>query len=291
MAEYNKDERSSAQSVVPKGSVRRTAPMAGFAARTAGERIVAALRAKTGDETAKAEFHERTAERYAYLLGHSKSVLMKAGQLLSFVDLGSGDPTSSFGIYQAALERLQADAPPMDADTAREVVESELGKPIDELFARFEPDPLAAASIGQVHEAVLHDGRKVAVKVQYPGVADAIRADLANTELLATFMQLGTSMVPKYTRVRQRPAAREISARIAEEVDYHHEARNIDRFADHYRGHPFIDVPEVIREVSTARVLTMTFIDGMGWAKARVVDDQELKNRWGEVLYRFGVGT
>lgn len=290
MAEDRKDEPSGAQSVVPKGRIRRTAPMAGFAARTAGERVVAALRAKAGNETAKAEFHERTAERYADLLGHSKGVLMKAGQLLSFVDLGSGDPTSSFGIYQAALERLQADAPPMDADTAREVVESELGKPIDELFARFEPEPMAAASIGQVHEAELHDGRKVAVKVQYPGVADAIHADLANTELLATFMQLGTSMVPKYTRVRQRPAAREISARIAEEVDYHHEARNIDRFADAYRGHPFIRIPDVVTDVSTRRVLTMTFVEGLDWTSARQAE-QDLKDRWGEILYRFAIGT
>lgn len=276
--------------VVPRGRIRRTVPMAGFAARTAGEGVVAALRAKAGNPTAKAAFHERTAGRYAELLGHSKGVLMKAGQLLSFVDLDAMDPASPFGIYQAALERLQAAAPPMDPILARTLVEESLGQSVETAFASFEREPMAAASIGQVHRAVLNDGRQVAVKVQYPGVADAIRDDLANTELLATFFQLGSSLAPNLSRIRHRPAAREITARISEELDYHHEAANITRFADLYRGHPFIRVPEVIPELCTDRVLTMTYLDGLSWQEARGAE-QAVKDRWGEVIYRFVFGS
>lgn len=171
---------------VPQGRIRRTMPLAGFAARAAGGRIVAGLREKTGDTGAVARFHERTAERYSELLGRSKGVLMKAGQILSVMDtgwVGNGQFTG----YQAALAHLQADAPPMDPALAREVLQADLGRAAEEVFAEFDDEPMAAASIGQVHRAVLHDGRRVAVKIQYPGAAEAIRDDLANTELLASF--------------------------------------------------------------------------------------------------------
>lgn len=274
---------------MPTGRLGRTVPLAGFAARTAGDRVLAALRQRTGDPGATDAFHQRTAERYADLLGNSKGVLMKAGQLLSFVDIGSGSD-STFAVYQAALERLQADAPPMGGDTARSMVERELGRPVDAVFARFDEAPLAAASIGQVHEAEMPDGRRVAVKVQYPGVAQAIRSDLANNELLATFLQLGTSLGPRLSRIRHRPAAREISERISEEIDYRHEAGNIDRFAELYRDHPFIRVPETVPEASTERVLTMTYVDGIAYSEAQACD-QALKDRWGEIVYRFAVGS
>ena len=177
---------------VPRGRIRRTMPLAGFTARAAGGRMVAALREKTGDRDAVTRFHERTAARYTELLGHSKGVLTKVGQALSIVD-ASSIGTGGFSPYQKALARLQADAPPMDSALATEVLEADLGRPAAELFAEFSDEPMAAASIGQVHRAVLHDGREVAVKIQYPGAAEAIRNDLANGELLMTFFRFAGS--------------------------------------------------------------------------------------------------
>lgn len=275
---------------VPRGRIRRTMPLAGFTARATGGRMVAALREKTGHDGAVRRFHERTAERYAELLGHSKGVLMKAGQILSMVDasaIGSG----GFSPYQKALTRLQADAPPMDPDLAKEVLQADLGRPAGEVFAEFSDEPTAAASIGQVHRAVLHDGRQVAVKIQYPGAAQAIREDLANTELLATFVRFGASASGTAMQPDFRQMTREIAARIAEEIDYRHEAANITAFSELYGEHPFIrGVPEVIYEASGDRVLTMTYLDGMGWAAAQQAD-QDLKNTWAEVIVRFSMGS
>lgn len=273
---------------VPRGRVRRTMPLAGFTARAAGGRVVAALRKQAGDADAVDRFHERTAERYAELLGHSKGVLMKAGQMVSMVDataVGFGELSP----YQRALTRLQGDAPPMDARLAREVVEAELGCTIGEVFTGFSDEPMAAASIGQVHRATLADGRDVVVKVQYPGVAEAIRDDLANTELLTTFVRFMNSTVPG-SMPDLRRASQELTERISEELDYRHEAANITAFAELYRDHPFIRIPDVVPEGSADRVLTMTYLDGLGWSDA-LTADQDLKNCWAEVISRMLTGS
>lgn len=276
---------------VPRGRIRRTMPVAGFTARAAGGRVVAGLREKTGDAGAVERFHERTAERYADLLGHSKGVLMKAGQLVSMVDpaaVGVGELTP----YQKALTRLQADAPPMDPALARRVLEDELGRPVGDVFADFGSEPMAAASIGQVHRATLHDGRRVAVKIQYPGVAQAIRDDLSNTELLSTVFRFAAGAAGTLGAALPDigEAAAEISARISEELDYRQEAAHITAFADLYRGHPFIRVPDVVPEASADRVLTMTYLDGWDWGAAQDAD-QQLKDTWAEVLTRFITGS
>jgi predicted unusual protein kinase regulating ubiquinone biosynthesis (AarF/ABC1/UbiB family) len=273
---------------VPKGRVRRTMPLAGFTARAAGGRIVAGLRERAGDTGAVDRFHERTAQRYADLLGHSKGVLMKAGQIFSMIDpatVGIGELSP----YQRALTRLQADAPPMDSQLARSVLQADLGRPVEALFAEFTDEPMAAASIGQVHHATLHDGREVAVKIQYPGAAEAIRDDLANTELLTTFYRFAAS-TSGAAMPDLRSTSREIAARIAEEIDYRHEAANIAMFRDLYHDHPFIHVPEVIDAASGDRVLTMTYLHGMDWAAAQHAD-QDLKDTWAEVIWRFVVGS
>jgi predicted unusual protein kinase regulating ubiquinone biosynthesis (AarF/ABC1/UbiB family) len=266
-------------------------PVAGFTARAAGGRMLAGLREKAGEAGAVQQFHERTAERYAELLGHSKGVLMKAGQLVSMVNakaVGAGELSP----YQKALTRLQADAPPMDSALAKNVLHADLGRPVDEVFAEFTDKPMAAASIGQVHRAVLHDGRQVAVKIQYPGVAQAIRDDLSNTELLGTVIRFAAgaagglgAALPDIEHVTG-----EIAERIFEEVDYRHEAANIAAFSDLYRGHPFIRVPEVVPEASGDRVLTMTYLDGLDWAAAQDAE-QALKNTWAEVISRFVTGS
>jgi predicted unusual protein kinase regulating ubiquinone biosynthesis (AarF/ABC1/UbiB family) len=276
---------------LPRGRVRRTMPVAGFTARAAGGRVVAALREKAGDTGALERFHDRTAERYAQLLGHSKGVLMKAGQLVSMVDaaaVGSGELTP----YQQALTRLQADAPPMDAALAKEVLEADLGQPAGAVFAEFTAEPVAAASIGQVHRAVLPGGRQVAVKIQYPGVAEAIRDDLSNTELLATVFRFAAGAAGALGAAMPdiEHAANEISERISEEVDYRREAANICAFSALYRDHPFIRVPEVVPEASGDRVLTMTYMDGLDWAAAQHAD-QNLKDTWAEVIARFATGS
>src|SRR6478609_2273550 len=224
---------------VPRGRIRRTMPLAGFTARAAGGRLVAGLREKTGQDGAVERFHERTAEHYTELLGHSRGVLMKVGQIMSMLDtraLGTG----GFWPYQKAMSRLQADAPPMHPALVREVLDAELGSAVGQ-FAEFTDEPMAAASIGQVHHAVLRDGREAAVKIQYPGVAQAIQDDLANTELLATFLHFAISA--SGIKADVRAVAREAAARISEEVDYRHEAATIAAFGELYRGHPFIRVP------------------------------------------------
>jgi predicted unusual protein kinase regulating ubiquinone biosynthesis (AarF/ABC1/UbiB family) len=221
-------------------------------------------------------------------LGHSKGVLMKAGQIFSMVDLGAVG-NGELSPYQKALTRLQADAPPMDPQLAKDVVAADLGRPAAEVFAEFSGEPMAAASIGQVHRATLHDGRQVVVKIQYPGVAEAIRDDMANGELVTTFFRFASSVsgsaIPDI-----RVAAREITARISEEIDYRHEARNITAFGDLYRDHPFIHVPELIPQACGDRVLTMTYLDGLDWTAAQQAD-QDLKNAWAETIWRFAGGA
>ncbi|HEY1970961.1 MAG TPA: AarF/ABC1/UbiB kinase family protein, partial [Pseudonocardia sp.] len=277
---------------VAKGRVGRVAPLVGLAGRTAGEAVVASLRNRRRDDhqahQARVEFHTRTATHWARQLGRSRGVLMKAGQILSVIMPDTVVENDYRGIYQAAFARLRDDATPMPGELAADIIATELGRPVAELFAQFEPVPIAAASIGQVHAATMPDGRRVAVKVQYPGVAQAIRADLANTELLATFLQLLFTMVPtRLGRLDTAAMGREISDRIGEEIDYRVEAANQQAFADAYRGHPFIRIPEVVPERCTGRVLTMEFVDGLRFAKA-VRAEQRLRDLWGEAIFRFG---
>ncbi len=274
---------------IGRGRLRRTAPLVGLTARTAGEAVIVGLRSKlTGADSS--EFHVRTAERYAELLGRSKGALMKAGQMLSFTSLGPAVGNDFQSTYQAALTRLRNDAPPMAPELAREVLERELGRSTESAFAQFDWEPLAAASIGQVHRARLHDGRAVAVKIQYPGVAAAIRADLKNSELLATFLGLISGLTPRKLSFDLRGAAQEIGERITEELDYRLEAANQTEFAELYRGHPFIHVPEVIGELCTDRVLTQELVEGEPWSEA-LAADQELRDAWAEAIHRFIYGS
>jgi predicted unusual protein kinase regulating ubiquinone biosynthesis (AarF/ABC1/UbiB family) len=221
----------------------------------------------------------RSAEQVAERLGNMKGALMKVGQMASYLDDGLPDPV------RQALAQLQADAPGMSAELAAEVVERELGGAPDAVFVEWDPEPIAAASIGQVHRAVAIDPRTgrevaVAVKVQYPGVDEAIEADLANTQLFGTLLQQGFSGLDPTELVA------EVRDRVTEELDYRREAANQTHFADFYRGHPTIRVPAVLPELSTGRVLTSELVAGVpfsevcGW-------DQEQRNLAGETLFRF----
>ncbi|MFZ1925495.1 MAG: AarF/ABC1/UbiB kinase family protein [Solirubrobacteraceae bacterium] len=275
---------------IGRSRLRRTAPLVGLTVQTAGEAVIARMRGKWTDAE-RSEFHMRSAERYAELLGHSKGALMKVGQMASFAILSPAVPAELQSIYQTSLMRLREDAPPMTPVLAREVLEHELGEPAENMFAKFEWEPLAAASVGQVHAAQLYDGREVAVKIQYPGVAEAIRADLKNTELLATFLTLTIGgMSPRRLSFDLRGAAREVGARILEELDYRLEAVSQAEFAEYYRGHPFIHVPDVVPELCNGHVLTQELVQGLSWSDA-VTAGQELRDQWAEAIFRFVYGS
>jgi predicted unusual protein kinase regulating ubiquinone biosynthesis (AarF/ABC1/UbiB family) len=220
----------------------------------------------------------RSAQQVADELGHMKGALMKLGQMASYLDDGLPEP------LRLALAQLQSNAPPMSVELSIATVERELGRPLGELFVEFDPDPIAAASIGQVHRALVRcaDGteRAVAVKVQYPGVAEAIVADLRNADLLGALLRQGFGGLDPAEMVD------EIKLRIAEETDYELEARNQQRFADYYRGHPFIRIPAVFPELSTRCVLTTELVDGFGWSEL-LSRPQADRDRAGEVIFRF----
>ena len=160
-------------------------------------------------------------------------------------------------------------------------VEASLGRPLDELFAEWDDVPIASASIGQVHRAVTPDGLAVAVKVQYPGVDEAIRADLDNAGLLFAGMgMLFPGMEPK-------PLVEELRSRLTEELDYRLEARNQVQFAEEYRGHPFIHIPDVVPERCADRVLTTELVDGARFDEVKATWSQDERDLAGETIYRF----
>jgi predicted unusual protein kinase regulating ubiquinone biosynthesis (AarF/ABC1/UbiB family) len=214
------------------------------------------------------------AELVAHTMGEMKGALMKLGQMLSFIN--EDLPPE----YRAALASLQASAPPMDFAHLRDVAERELDRPLERLFARFDAAPLASASIGQVHGALLPDGREVVVKIQYPGVAEAIAADLANVAVLYRFVGM------MYPALDPRPVVEELRGRLTEELDYAREADNQARFAERFAGHPYVHIPRVVRDHSTARVLTSELAHGRRFADA-VAAPQSLRYQWSEVIYRF----
>ena len=275
-----------AEDGIRAGRLQRALPLAGLAVRQAAGRVAGKL---TRDEQKQLDRFTREAERYVAVLGDMKGVAMKIGQLVSFLDAGA-IPEQYRAAYQQIVGALQADAPPMPYETVATVIERELGRPVDEVFEWLGERPMAAASIGQVHAAHLQDGREVVAKVQYPGVADAIRSDLANTELIASFVRLGAKLSPIRFTAEPSAIAEEITERVTEELDYRIEAANQTEFATYYRDHPFIHIPEVVPELSTERILVMDEHDGMRWTAA-LDQPQELKDTWGEVITRFVYGS
>lgn len=278
--------RSVTDDSIRRGRLSRGLPLVGLAVRQGVGRVAGKV---TRDEQKQLDRFTREAERYVAVLGEMKGVAMKAGQLLSFLDAG-GIPDQYRAAYQQIVGALQADAPAMPFETVRDVLERELEQPLDEVFAWIGERPMAAASIGQVHAARLPDGREVVVKVQYPGVGDAIRADLQNTELIASFARLGAKLSPIRFTADPTAIAEEITERIGEELDYRIEAANQTEFHSAYEGHPFIRIPEVVPELSTERVLVMDHHDGLRWTAA-LDQPQELKDTWGEAINRFVFGS
>ncbi|MFN3257308.1 MAG: ABC1 kinase family protein [Ilumatobacter sp.] len=265
---------------------RRSARLARMGARVGGTYATTAARKTFASAERRVELDRarefRTAEQVAAELGQMKGALMKLGQMASYLDDGLPEP------LRLALSQLQSQAPPMSTDLARATIEAELGRSIDELFIEFDDEPIAAASIGQVHRALIAatdaDGRvierAVAVKVQYPGVGEAIASDLRNADMLGLLLKQGFGGLDPSEMVD------EIKIRLADEVDYALEAANQQRFADYYRDHPFIRVPDVVAAYSTTRVLTTELATGHRWSEM-LERGQATRDHVGEIIFRF----
>jgi predicted unusual protein kinase regulating ubiquinone biosynthesis (AarF/ABC1/UbiB family) len=212
-----------------------------------------------------------------------KGAAMKLGQVMSFLDIGLvGEEHREE--FQAKLAELRDAAPKVAFKEMRKVIEAELDGPLDEFFDDFDPEPIAAASIGQVYRARLpDDGGAVAIKVQYPGVAAAVRADLKNLGMLARLM---SRMAPG---LDARALAEEVRERIDDELDYELEASNQRALAAIFRGHPFICVPGVIGSLSRERVLVTEYVEGTGFEALKRYP-QEQRDRIAEIIYRFYFG-
>jgi predicted unusual protein kinase regulating ubiquinone biosynthesis (AarF/ABC1/UbiB family) len=216
----------------------------------------------------------RTAEDVAATLGTMKGVLMKIGQMASYVDDGLAPPV------RRTLSRLQDSVPPMSAELAAQVVAEELGGPPEQVFDTWDPEPIAAASIGQVHRAITKNGRAVAVKVQYPGIAQTIAADLGNVGLMRSLLRVAAPSQDVNALIE------ELRQRISEELDYLREADNQRMFAAYFDGHPTITVPKIVDELSTARVITSELATGARFAELTAWPQEE-KDLAAETMYRF----
>jgi predicted unusual protein kinase regulating ubiquinone biosynthesis (AarF/ABC1/UbiB family) len=208
-----------------------------------------------------------------------RGAAMKVGQTLSAVDLGLV-PEEIRPQFQEILSSLQHDAEPVPFGSIKKVIEEDLDAPLRESFADFDETPIAAASIGQVHRAVLGDGREVAVKVQYPGIGEAIRADMQNLRL---GLKLLNVIAPG---IDTGAIADEIRERIREELDYELEAANHKAMARTYRGHPFIVVPDVLTRLCRERVIVSELVTAHRFSEARTWSADQ-RDRLGEILIRF----
>ncbi|MEU0273256.1 AarF/ABC1/UbiB kinase family protein [Streptomyces sp. NPDC006307] len=264
---------------LPRKAVTRTAKLAalplGFAGRATwglGKRIGG----KSAEIVAR-ELQQRTAEQLFRVLGELKGGAMKLGQALSVFE--SALPEEVAGPYRAALTKLQEAAPPMPTRTVHSVLEERLGAEWRELFLEFEDKPSAAASIGQVHRAVWHDGRQVAVKVQYPGAGDALLSDLTQ---LSRFARLLGPLVPG---MDIKPLITELRDRVAEELDYGLEADAQRQHAVEFADDPDVVVPDVVHQ--SDQVLVTEWIEGIPLADIIADGTPEQRDRAGQLLARF----
>ncbi len=275
-----------AKDKIPTSRVGRTAKIGGLAAgqaiRQAGTRAANVTRTKERRDAALERRHIEAAEQIVTALGTMKGAAMKVGQVMSFLDVGLVPPEYR-DEFQRKLAALRDSAPTVTFKDMRKVIEQDLDEPVSAVFDDFDEEPIAAASIGQVYRATLPDGREVAVKVQYPGVAAAVRADMQNLGLILRLAKrIAPGMDPK-------AIGDEIRERIHEELDYELEAQNQRRLARIFRGHPFIKIPDVVTSLSRERVLVSEFVEGVGFEELKGYP-QDDRDRVGEILYRFYFG-
>lgn len=278
------DERAKS---IPTSRLRRTAKLGGLVG-SQGARLYATKAANLArdDEGRRAAAERRqlkAAEHILDVLGTMKGAAMKVGQVASFVDTGTLPPEFHARL-EAKLAELRDSAPRVSFKDMRKVVERELEAPLEEVFEEFEEEAFAAASIGQVYRARLHDGRKVAVKVQYPGIAQAVRSDLQNMGLI---MRAAKLFAPA---MDAKAMAAEIRERLTEELDYQLESETHRRFSRTWRGHPFVYVPDVVTSLSSERVLVTEYVEGVGFDEVKALP-QEDRDRFGEIVFRFFCGS
>ena len=272
---------------IPTSRVRRTATVASLAASEAVKQFGTRAANVTRDEQAAEEAMSRrqleTAKQIVAVLGTMKGAAMKLGQVMSFLDVGLV-PEEHREEFQRELSKLRDAAPTVSFKQMRRVIEDDLDESLEDVFGEFDEEPIAAASIGQVYRARLAEGgREVAVKVQYPGVASAVRADMQNLDMI---MRLLKRMTPG---LDVKAVTTEIRERIEEELDYELEAQNQRSLARIYAGHPFIVVPEVVSSLSRERVLVSEFVAGTGFEELKQRSQDE-RDRLGEIVFRFFLG-
>jgi predicted unusual protein kinase regulating ubiquinone biosynthesis (AarF/ABC1/UbiB family) len=271
---------------IPTSRLARTAKfgglVAGQSARWAGTQLANRARSPEGAEAADGRRALALADELVAQLGQMKGAAMKFGQVLSTVDFELV-PEGEREAFKAKLAALRDDAPQVPFEKLRDVVIADLGGSLEEHFAHFNATPVAAASIGQVYRATLHDGRDVAVKVQYPGVAEAVETDLRNAAVL---LPLVRRLAPG---LDARALLGELRERIGEELDYELEAQHHRRVARAFRDHPYILVPNVVTSMSTRRVLITEFVEGRGFAEVQQLAEGE-RDRFAEICFRFFYG-
>jgi predicted unusual protein kinase regulating ubiquinone biosynthesis (AarF/ABC1/UbiB family) len=271
---------------IPTSRVGRTARIGSLAAgqviREAGTRAANVGRTAEGRQVALERRQLEAAEQIVAALGTMKGAAMKVGQVLSFLDVGMV-PEEYREEFQRKLAVLRDAAPTVTFRDMRKVIEEELDGRLSEVFDEFDEEPIAAASIGQVYRARLNDGRAVAVKVQYPGVAAAVRADMQNLGLILRLVKrIAPGLDPK-------AIGEEIRARVQEELDYELEAQNQRTLARIFRDHPFIVIPDVVSSLSRERVMVSEYVSGTGFEELRSYSQEE-RDRIGEILFRFYFG-
>ncbi|WP_018489132.1 MULTISPECIES: ABC1 kinase family protein [unclassified Streptomyces] len=264
---------------LPRKAVTRTAKLAALPLGFAG-RATWGLGKRIGGRSAELvarEVQQRTAEQLFKTLGELKGGAMKLGQALSVFE--SALPEEVAGPYRAALTKLQEAAPPLPTGTVHAVLAERIGENWREYFLEFEDKPSAAASIGQVHRGVWHDGREVAVKVQYPGAGEALLSDLAQ---LSRFARLLGPLVPG---MDIKPLIKEMRERVSEELDYELEAQSQREHAEEFAGDPDVVIPGVVHQ--SDQVLVTEWMDGIPLADVIADGTPEQRDRAGQLLARF----
>ena len=264
---------------LPRKAVTRTAKLAALPLGFAG-RATLGLGKRIGGrppEVVASEMQQRTADQLFKVLGELKGGAMKFGQAMSVFEAAL--PEEIAGPYRAALTRLQDAAPPMPARTVRQVLAQRLGADWRELFEEFDEQPAAAASIGQVHRAVWHDGREVAVKVQYPGAGAALLSDLSQ---LGRVARLFGPLIPG---MDIKPLITELRSRVSEELDYELEAAAQHRHAVEFADDPDVLVPDVVHQAE--QVLVTEWMDGMPLAEVISGGTKSERDRAGQLLAHF----